>query len=250
MAFSPVFDGFQSYGRPLSHRPSMVYGGSPYSHSGSFYPEGVTSSHGEYPQPAYQAYAPSSNTIAPVNHRLAGSSAYDDIGIQDSCYPDEHRLSIGHHAPMTPMLMPRRRRHSAVSFVARPPAIDPYRRGGSINIKFKPKGSFNSGIGLDEAQAHVRLSGNDAYTFHDLHSDGRRKIHLKIKWHGYVSLTYEIPLDGHDGRVNLQTLARRVSRACVHYLQANVIPVVWDRVVLHHLEEVSYGVWQPMLSTR
>lgn len=82
---------------------------------------------------------------------------------------------------MTPMHMPRHRRHSAVSFVARPPAIDAYRRGSSINIKFKPKGSPTSGIGLDEAQAHVRLSGNDAYTFHDLHSDGRRRIHLKIK---------------------------------------------------------------------
>lgn len=32
--------------------------------------------------------------------------------------------------------------------------------------------------------------------------------------------------------------------------QANVIPIVWDRVQLHHLEEVAYGVWQPMLSAR
>ena len=30
--------------------------------------------------------------------------------------------------------------------------------------------------------------------------------------------------------------------------QANVIPILWDRVQLHHLEEVAYGVWQPMLS--
>ena len=36
-------------------------------------------------------------------------------------------------------------------------------------------------------------------------------------------MTYEIPLDasGYDGRVSLQTLARRVSRACVHYLQVS-----------------------------
>jgi hypothetical protein len=32
--------------------------------------------------------------------------------------------------------------------------------------------------------------------------------------------------------------------------QANVIPIVWHRVQLHHLEEVAYGVWQPMLSVR
>lgn len=36
-------------------------------------------------------------------------------------------------------------------------------------------------------------------------------------------MTYEIPLDGYDGRVSLQTLARRVSRACVHYLQASTL---------------------------
>ncbi|KAF9534988.1 hypothetical protein CPB83DRAFT_755665 [Crepidotus variabilis] len=121
---------------------------------------------------------------------------------------------------------------------------------GSTHIKFKRKGAFMGGIGLDEAQSRIKLSNNDHYSFHDLHADGRRRIHLKIKWTGYSSLTYEIPLDGYDGRVDLQTVARRVSRACVHYLQANVIPVVWDRVVLHHLEEVQYGVWQPMLSMR
>ena len=41
-------------------------------------------------------------------------------------------------------------------------------------------------------------------------------------------MTYEIPLDGYDGRINLQTLARRVSRACVHYLQ--VLFPFYDRV--------------------
>ncbi|KAF9569414.1 hypothetical protein CPC08DRAFT_623846 [Agrocybe pediades] len=146
--------------------------------------------------------------------------------------------------------MPRHRRHSQVSFAARPMGLEAYRSPSAIHIKFKRKGSFTSGIGLDEAQSHIRLSGNDAYSFHDLHADGRGRIHLRVKWTGYSSLTYEIPLDGYDGRVDLQTLARRVSRACVHYLQANVIPIVWDGVLLHHLEEVSYGVWQPMLSTR
>jgi hypothetical protein len=182
---------------------------------------------------------------------------------------------------------PRHRRHSTVSFASQPTTIDPYRRPSSIHVKFKRKGGFTAGISLGEAQDHVRLSGNDSYRMHDLHADGRNRILLKVRvsvvvqlaelflienaqWAGYASMTYEIPLDGYDGRVSLQTLARRVSRACVHYLQvslhlvcgmllclslslpsqANVIPIVWHRVQLHHLEEVAYGVWQPMLSVR
>ena len=70
-----------------------------------------------------------------------------------------------------------------------------------------------------------------------------------VQWSGYPSLTYDVPLDTYDGHISLQTLARRVARACVHYLQSNIIPVPFDCVELHHLEEVSYGVWQPMLLT-
>jgi hypothetical protein len=61
---------------------------------------------------------------------------------------------------------------------------------------------------------------------------------------------YEVPLDTYDGRVSLQTLARRVSRACVHYFQSHIIPISFDRLELHHLEEHSYGVWQAMLAMR
>lgn len=82
------------------------------------------------------------------------------------------------------MVAPRSRRHSTVSFAA-PPAIDPYRSPSAIHLKFKRKGSFTSGIGLDEAQQRIRLSGHDAYTFHDLHADGRGRIYLKIKVHFY-----------------------------------------------------------------
>jgi hypothetical protein len=137
----------------------------------------------------------------------------------------------------------RHRRASAVSF-ANPAShrdiYSHYRRGGrpgSLRIKFKRKGSFVAGIGLDEAQSHTRLSNNDAYSLYDLHADSRGRILLKVKvrsdflfslncqvklgqqWLGYSSLTYEIPLDAYDGHVNLSTLARRISRACVHYLQ-------------------------------
>lgn len=97
-------------------------------------------------------------------------------------------------------------------------------------------------------------------------------------------MTYELPADSYDGRVELQTLARRIARACVHFLQVsmrlslpppilprsrravpcpwttpltsappllqtNMIPISWDRVILYHLEEISPGTWQPVLST-
>jgi hypothetical protein len=49
-----------------------------------------------------------------------------------------------------------------------------------------------------------------------------------VQWTGYSALTYEIPLAGYD-RVDLQTLARRISRACVHYLQVcrSTQPLLW-----------------------
>jgi len=245
----PPYDGFS---RSISRRQSIAYGGTPmpYSPQGLYTDPMIHQTLGEYPQPSYQIYGPPANTI-PVSHRLTGPS-YDDLDIHDGYYLDDRRLSSG-HLPMVPhsnmgLTRPRHRRHSTVSFASRPTTMDIYRRPSSINIKFKRKGGFIAGISLREAQDHVRLSGNDSYRTHDFHADSRNRILLRIKWAGYTSMTYEIPLDGYDGRVSLQTLARRVSRACVHYLQANVIPIVWDRVHLHHLEEVAYGIWQPMLS--
>lgn len=114
---------------------------------------------------------------------LAG--AYDDIDIRDSYYPDDRPLS---RAALTPMVgihnLPRmrHRRHSTVSFITSPPAIDAYRRPSSINIKFKRKGAFLAGITLAEAQSsHVRLSGNDLYTTHDFHAGRHRTIYLRVK---------------------------------------------------------------------
>jgi len=244
MTYNSGYDNYDPYmSRSLSRRASFGYPGTPYPHQ--IYPDGISSSHLSHPgneyQQSYQIYGHPGNAVVPISRRL--TPGYDNI---DEPYYDERSVSVGHHG----MTYPRHRRHSIVSFATMPPAVDPYRLPSSIRIKFRRKGSFAAGIGLDEAQSHIRLSGNDAYSFHDLHADSRRRIYLRIKWVGYSSLTYEIPLDGYDGRVDLQTLARRISRACVHYLQANVIPIPWDRVQLHHLEEVSYGVWQPMLSTR
>ncbi|KAJ6627478.1 hypothetical protein B0H10DRAFT_1779733, partial [Mycena sp. CBHHK59/15] len=181
--------------------------------------------------------------------------AYEDLSLREPYYADDMQLP---RSALTPMVgfgnitRPRHRRHSTVSYSALPPQIDGgYRMPSSTHIKFKRKGALLAGITLGDAQSHhLRLSGNDAYSIHDLHVDWRRRIYLRVRWAGYGSLTYEVPLDVYDGRVNMQALARRVARACVHYLQTNMVPVMYSRVELHHLEEISYGVWQPMLSTR
>ncbi|KIM45966.1 hypothetical protein M413DRAFT_64725 [Hebeloma cylindrosporum] len=243
MAYTPGYESYDPYlTRSLSRRQSMGYPGTPY--PSTVYPDGVAAT--DYQNP-YQMYGPPGNAVVPVSRRLT-NQGYD----LEEPYYDDRQMSMSHPAMSHPgsMIAPRRRRRSTVSFAPGHPGIDPYRMPSAIQLKFRRKGSFSSGIGLDEAQQRIRLSGNDAYSFHDIHADSRGRIYLRVKWAGYSSLTYEIPLDGYDGRIDLQTLARRVSRACVHYLQANVIPILWDRVLLHHLEEVSYGVWQPMLSTR
>ncbi|EMD40464.1 hypothetical protein CERSUDRAFT_44829 [Gelatoporia subvermispora B] len=164
-------------------------------------------------------------------------AAYDDLDVRDY----DHGYSTPYSGAM-------RRRHSSMHYRTRPP-LDGYRRFSSTLLKFKRKGGTRTGITLGEAMASVRLSGSDSYSVHDLGADHRGRIILKIRWPGYTSMTYEIPVDGYDGRVELETLARRIARACTHYIQANMIPISWDRVILYHLEEISIGTWQPVLST-
>ncbi|KAG5716059.1 hypothetical protein E4T56_gene10777 [Termitomyces sp. T112] len=246
----PAYDNFT---HSHSRRQSIGYG-TPVSYQHPIYPDNY--SYSEYPQPSYQLYgapARAATMPMPVTHRLT-SPSYDDLDIRNPYYLND-QYSSGHlpGVPHSSVVMnPRHRRHSTVSYTTRPaPMLDTYHLPGSLKIKFRRKGSFSAGITLREAQDHyIRLSGNDSYSLYDFHGDGHNRILLRIQWAGYASMTYDIPLDTYDGRVSLQTVARRISRACVHYLQANIIPVVWDRVELHHLEEVSYGVWQPMLSTR
>ncbi|KAJ3998601.1 hypothetical protein F5050DRAFT_1805749 [Lentinula boryana] len=233
----PGYDsGYDAYNpHSMSRRPSM-YGGSSYAYDqGGYYNPGYNSMYG---QPM---------SMGGATPMMMGPSAYDDMTVREPYYPDMRRS-------LSSMSMTRPRRHSAVSSMSHiplPPPMDAYRRASSINIKFKRKGSLMAGISLAEAQGYARLSNNDYYSLRDLHADRRHTIYLKIRWAGYNSLTYEIPLEAsYDDRINLQTLARRISRACVHYLQANRIPIPWDRVDLHHIEEISHGVWQPMLTSR
>ncbi|KAJ3867688.1 hypothetical protein EV359DRAFT_78362 [Lentinula novae-zelandiae] len=234
------YDAYNPYS--MSRRPSMYGGGSSYAYDQAgyhdldpMYGRQYNSMHGLHP------------SMGGVTPMMMGPSAYDDMTVREPYYPDIRR-------PRSAMSMTRPRRHSAVSAISHiplPPPMDTYRRASSIHIKFKRRSSLMAGISLAEAQGYARLSNNDYYTLHDLHADRRHTIFLKIRWAGYNSLTYEIPVEAsYDDRINLQTLARRISRACVHYLQANRIPIPWDRVDLHHIEEISYGVWQPMLSSR
>lgn len=65
---------------------------------------------------------------------------------------------------------------------------------------------------------------------------------LQGAFQGHVSITCR--------RVTSVLVLAKKTLTMADTVQANIIPVVWDRVELHHLEEVSYGVWQPMLSTR
>ncbi|KAJ7477086.1 hypothetical protein B0H11DRAFT_1289961 [Mycena galericulata] len=260
-----------NFSRTMSRRQSLPYAPPMgYSYGDQGYSQGYSSygdqgySYGDtYPgmygdqqtgEASYPIYGPPTGLI-PQSHRLAGPS-YEDLSLREPYYADDMQLPVTRNA-LTPMVgfgntsRPRHRRHS-VSYSALPPMVDGgYRAPNSMHIKFKRKGSLLAGINLGDAQStRTRLSGNDAYSIQDLHADWRRRIHLRVRWAGYAPLTYEVPLDVYDGRVSMQSLSRRVARACVHYLQMNMVPVMYSRVELHHLEEIAYGVWQPMLSTR
>jgi hypothetical protein len=190
-------------------------------------------------------------------------------------------MAMGRSLSRTPST--RSRRHSTVSF-----ANYGYGAPSTVHVKFKRKNSFSNGIGLDEAQQRIlKLSNNDAYSFHDLHADSHRRIYIKIKvvpvalrffillippsdYSGLVTqpLHTRFPLRGmivstcrhwQEGFPELAFIIFRYvvarSRSFMiltygHCAQANVIPVPWDRVILHHLEEIQYGVWQPMLTMR
>ncbi|CCM03389.1 uncharacterized protein FIBRA_05519 [Fibroporia radiculosa] len=236
-------------------RRSLSYGQqyAGYPHSDYMYDQPVAAGvYGDtYPQVqgSYPAYAPS-RTVSQYH-------PYDDMAIRDSYYPEY--ATSGYGTPYAPSLARRRSsRRSRVGF-------EGHRRNSSM-IKFKRKGGFRSGIMLGEAMANVQLSSNDYYTSYDLGADHRGKISLRIRWTGYTSMTYDLPVDSYDGRVELQTLARRVARACMHFIQAsaftqstvtllilcgqtNMIPVAWDRIMLFQLEETGTGLWQPVLSS-
>ncbi|KAJ6457289.1 hypothetical protein C8R45DRAFT_566121 [Mycena sanguinolenta] len=125
-------------------------------------------------------------------------------------------------------------------------------------LEFKRKGALWVGINLIDAQStQTKLAGNADYTLQDLHADQRGRIHVRVDWEWFLPslkwssdspLTYEIHLDVDDGRIIMEALLRRVARACVDYLESNMVSFPYDRVQLRHLEKIAPGVWQPMLS--
>jgi hypothetical protein len=197
-----------------------------------------------YSQPAYSMYAGSAMG-SPM-------TSYDDMALHDPYYM-ERRASINAYPPL---VQPMRRRASSISYTTSPYTTspgyvgDPLRRGFGRILKFKRKGAFRAGITIGEAQANVRLSDADMFTIQDLGVDLRSKIYVNLRWPGYAPLNYEIPVDGYGGYADLQSLARRVGRAVSHYLQANVIPIRWDRIEMQHLEELSIGMWHLKMSAQ
>jgi len=222
------------------------------------YPSQATTS--PYPQSGYAGYtgAAQSGYTTPRQSTYYGNSsgAYDDLAVGTSRYDDYEYGSY----PVTSLApASRRRRSSSVSYYNQNqynsgpsrasyyPSVATHR---STVVKFRAKASFRSGISLAEAVSGVKLSGGDYLRWHEINADARGKIFLRVKWTGYPALTYEIPVDSFDNRVRLSSLARRVGRACIHFMQSNGIQLSWDRVKLYHLEEVSQGTWQPALTIR
>ncbi|KIJ19871.1 hypothetical protein PAXINDRAFT_166086 [Paxillus involutus ATCC 200175] len=234
------------YPSTRSRRPSLSYTSTPaYLSHGvpltSSYHDPLMQSYSAAPYPMY------ASTTGSMSTRHLPMTSYDDIAIHDPYYRSG---SLGAYPPLVhSMSMPRRRRSSSVHSYSSSPAYS-LRRGVAPTVKFKRKGAFRSGITLGEAQANVRLSGWDSYTFSDLNVDVRGKIYVNIRWPGYSPLNYEIPVDGYTGYVDIQSLARRVGRAVAHYLQANVIPIPWDRIEIQQLEEISMGTWHLKMSTQ
>ncbi|KAI0356529.1 hypothetical protein OH77DRAFT_1477651 [Trametes cingulata] len=211
MAYS-AYDGYGGqFGYPLQH--SLSHGAPAYGiHPSEYgYQDPIyAGAYGEnYPQGAYPIYTPQ-RTVSQFGR------AYDDLDLRDPYYADR-----AYGAPYM-----RHRRHSMSRSLSRMgrPSLDGYRRMSSVVIKFKRKGGFRSGITLGEAMSDAHLSNNHDYSLYDLNADARGRIILKVKWTGYSPMTYELPVDTYDGRVELQTVARRIARACVHFLQLNFKP--------------------------
>lgn len=257
MAYSPYdtyddYDEYDSYSRPRKHslgyRSTTPIGGYPYHDPRLSTAYSDPMMYGErYPSSSYPMYPSTPNhrsiyrTPNHSSHYLPQS--YDDM---DYCAG-----TPGLYPPLVQsMALGRPRRSSSLSFMGRPPAFgDPFRRNTPPQVRFKRKGAFRSGITLGEAQANVRLAGYDSYTFNDLGVDHRGKIYVKVSWPGYSALNYEIPVDGYGGLVDLQSLTRRIGRAVSHYLQANIIPIPWDRIELSHMEEAGMGTWSLKMTT-
>jgi len=248
----PGFSGGMGTSYPMSNREMTPF-------PGGFDTPGMSST--GIPPPAAAPYTNNSYDNSPLMDSQYPPPLFDDGG-----YSRGRTLSAGGFGqppfmhsgqPMTPYpsqyRSKRARRASSVG-----PGMglggyvpDMYHRpGGRVAVKFRLTGEHRSGMTLNEALSSELLSQSRPYMLHDLAPDMYRKITLKVRWSGYRSNTYEIPLSTDlSGYVNLQSLARRTARAIVHFMHANGIFLPYDRVVIHRLEEISPGIWIPVLMT-
>jgi len=241
-------NGYATQDYPIPHRQPFGYGtpptASPFIPSEQPLYNDFPSGNPGFPEYQYQTYPPHGRMDYPFSRR-----AHDDIGLRDTYYPRERVPSTGDY---TPAILDndsrlRRRRHSTSIPHAEYPIAGGSVRPSSIRIQFKRKHAHTSGVTLRQAQANEKLSRHYLYHLHDMHTNDRGAIYLRVAWPGLPPVSYEIPLDGIDGYVHLQTLARRTSRAIAHFMQNNGLHQSSDRVELLYLDEVAYGVWQPAL---
>ncbi|KAH9938484.1 uncharacterized protein B0H18DRAFT_1081130 [Fomitopsis serialis] len=204
----PAYDTHPQMHRSLSYGQQYAY-----PPAGVAYSQPLTGTPG-----VYDTYGQGNYPAAYTPGRSMSQYAYDDMNIRNSYFPETY-ASSGYATPYAPNLSRRRSSMHSRSRSRSRMGHDGYRGLGSTLIKFKRKGGFRSGVTLGEAMSNAMLSGNDSYSHYDFNADHRGKIILKIRWTGYTSMTYELPVDNYDGRVELQTLARRVARACVHFIQ-------------------------------
>jgi len=265
-SFAPHNNDFRRDG--FSNQYNDPYGsGSAFSES---YPQSNGFAGSSYPPPGIM------NTSYSMGTPAAYPDSYDSSPLSDNFFPPPmddgfsargRTLSTGGGGFGPPALLPptqsmtpytphhfskRGRRSSSVGpgMGLGGYAPDPFRRPGGVNVKFRLKGGYRQGISLSEATDSARLSRSMNYSMHDLAPDHRGRITLKVRWAGYRSLTYEIPISAeYDGYVNLQSLARRIARAIGHFMTSNHIALPWERVTLHRLEEITPGIWIPVLTT-
>jgi hypothetical protein len=197
-----------------------------------------------------------STGLPPSGSHPAYSNSYDSSPLSDNQYPLDdgggfnprgrtHSTGGGYGpgalVPSAPPMTPypshysakRSRRASSVGpgamgyagFVGEPHRGHTGRHpSGQTAIKFRLKGSAHSGISVNEALERMRLSQGNAYLMHDVSMDMSGKISLKIRWSGYRSNIYSIPLSSdYHGYVDMQSLARRSARAIVHFMEVNAL---------------------------
>jgi hypothetical protein len=216
----------RSFGGGLrSRRQSLSYGADPYYST-------PMQSVGLHPESIYQ-------TPGNMSRYSLSPDVFEDDYYEDPGYTSSYSTSSRRSRRLRRASTYDRSRSST-------PFLDSFRR--LMNLKFKPKGTHRSGVTLTEALDNIRISGDKTYSPRSLNADSRGNLYMRIVWAGYPTLTYEVPIDGYDGRISLQTLMRRVARGCVHFVQSRGIPIHPDRIILHSVEEVTSGTWQPLLT--